>query len=643
MFILVIVIEISTLLVVRNIYKNELKDFALTELKTLNKSINNDLLKAILNPTIDSFTDISYRLSAFKPLQGLVVFDNNNNPIFKYKEIGNLVNIPLDKNYIFTKDSLIEKENISADGYTYGYSITSYSLKDYREKQEKNLIIIMSILPFALLLGFFISLILSKSYTKPFSELLKAMKNSDPTQDKIEYLKTDTKNEIQELYSGFNKLMTHINNSTKRLKFQAEHDLLTNLYNRFYITQKIKKALGDESRTSYVLVSIDLDQFSIVNSTVGYQNGDELLKMIALKLDEQCPSDAVLARVDGDNFMILLKNFSKEQGIEYVETKLDFLKDFRFSAESQSFSITASVGLVCFKPFEFTPKELSKHIDTAVFLAKDYGRNRLHIFNAQDDNSKKVSKEVQTARQIKEALKDGPSKFELYAQAIVPLQYTTDKISYEILIRMWDEDSNFISPMDFLPTADKYQLMAKIDMHVLWSYLETVVKTPLHVEKLHTVHINLAGSTLNNADFQAKIKKAVEFFDFPWHKLELEVTETSAIGNFNQAKDFISWLKSKNIGLALDDFGTGMSSFEYLKSLPFDIVKIDGSFVKDMHTDPTDRAVIKYIQEIASLKSQETVAEYVETKEDVVELTKIGITYGQGYFLGKPKSLTDWL
>ena len=185
--------------------------------------------------------------------------------------------------------------------------------------------------------------------------------------------------------------------------------------------------------------------------------------------------------------------------------------------------------------------------------------------------------------------------------------------------------------------------MAEIDMYVLWTYLETVTKDLNHIQNLHSAHINLAGSTLNNPDFQECLKKAINTFDFPWEKLELEVTESSAIGNFNMANEFIKWLKEQKIGLALDDFGTGMASFEYLKSLPFDVIKVDGSFVKDMHKDPVDKAVIKYIQEIAQLKGQETVAEYVETKEDVEELTKIGITYGQGFYLGKPRPLTTWL
>jgi len=208
---------------------------------------------------------------------------------------------------------------------------------------------------------------------------------------------------------------------------------------------------------------------------------------------------------------------------------------------------------------------------------------------------------------------------------------------------MWDKENNFIPPDSFLPTAERYQLMADIDAYVLWTYLETVTKDKAHIEKLHSAHINLAGSSLNNPDFQAKVKEAIAHFDFPWEKLELEVTESSAIGSFNMANEFITYLKGNKIGLALDDFGTGMASFEYLKSLPFDVVKVDGSFVKDMHTDPTDKAVIKYIQEIAELKGQETVAEYVETEDDVNELRNIGITYGQGYFLGKPRALSSWL
>jgi diguanylate cyclase (GGDEF)-like protein len=630
-------------MIIRNIYKQDLKDFAQREVTTLSKSINNDLLKIILNPTVDGFTDLTYRLSAFDVLQGLIIYDDKNKPIFKYKDTSNLEQNLLDKDIFYASNNLYAKQSISAEGYDFGHTLINISLLDLKKKQQENLIKIMSILPLALLIGFVISLFLSNSYTKPFNQLLKAMKDSDPTNNNNIFLKTDAQNEIKELFVGFNNLMKQISNSTKTLNFQATHDQLTGLFNRFYMAKKVNEALKDETNTPYALIKIDINQFKLINSTVGYQNGDQLLKMIALKLDKFNSKNGVVARIDGDNFMILLKNFSKEDGISFIKNELNFLNDFRFSTKSKSLSITANIALLPFIPFEYTTKEITRHIDTTMQMAKDKGINKFEVFNPNDDVSKRFNREIEVAGFIKEALKDGPSKFELFAQAIVPLQYNTEKISYEILIRMWDKNNNFVSPIDFLPTAERYQLMSKIDSFVLWSYLEIVTKSPEHIEKLHSVHINLAGSSLNNIDFQTKVKEAVNHFDFPWEKLELEVTETSAVGNFNNAKDFIAWLKSVGIGLALDDFGTGMSSFEYLKSLPFDVVKIDGSFVKDMHTDPTDKSVIKYIQEIASLKGQKTVAEYVETQKDVDELTKMGITYGQGYFLGKPQPLSSWI
>jgi len=488
-----------------------------------------------------------------------------------------------------------------------------------------------------------VSSILSKNYTKPFINLLEAMKKSDPTNNEIIKVKTTANNEIKELFDGFNTQMEQISASSKELHYQANHDQLTNIYNRFYIENELQNSLKDESKLGHILLYIDLDQFKLINDSAGYQAGDELLKMIVSDYQNILPRNGIFGRVDGDGFMVLLKNNTLEDGKKFLEESLERLSDFRFSHNNETYSISASISLIYFKPFQYTLKELLKASNSALYSAKSKGRNKSHIYDIDDNITQRFNTEIQTAKFIKEALGEGPSRFELFAQDIVPLQHETDKVGYEILIRMWDRDGNFISPDDFLPAASRYQLMAEIDVFVLWTYLESVTKDKNHIEKLHSAHINLAGSSLNNPDFQAKVKEAVTHFDFPWEKLELEVTESSAIGNFNRANEFILWLKSKKIGLALDDFGTGMASFEYLKSLPFDVVKIDGSFVKDMHIDPIDNAVIRYIQEIAQLKGQETVAEYVETKEDVDALREIGITYGQGYFLGKPRPLSSWL
>ena len=646
MTLIAIVIEASTLFFVLNIQKKETQQGAITETEAITKSLNNDLLKYILNPTADMLSDITYRLSAFKKIEGVILYSEEKNAIFKYGNIDELLENQFSifkKKIIFTDDHLFLKKEISAEGYTFGYELINVDLSSFKQKEENITYTILAIFPFSLFFGFIMSLFLSKNYTKPFLELLNAMKRNDPTNNKISTIKTNANNEIKELFDGFNSQMEQIYKSSKKLKFQANHDQLTGIYNRFYMEEELRNALKEENSQRYNLFYIELDQFKFISDSIGHQAGDELLKMITNEYGNSLPENSIFARFEGDEFMVLLKNSSREEGIDFLEKSLDKLSDFRFVWEGETYSVSATIALINFKSFEYTLKELLKTINATLYTAKEKGKNKSHVYDPSNLITKRFNTELETAAQIKEALKDGPSKFELFAQDIVPLQKESEKFSYEILIRMWDKDKNLISPMDFLPAAERYQLMAEIDMHVLWTYLETVTKNKKHIKNLHSAHINLAGSTLNNADFQAKIKEAINFFDFPWEKLELEITESSAIGNFNQANEFISWLKIQKIGLALDDFGTGMASFEYLKSLPFDVVKIDGSFVKDMHKDPIDKAVIKYIQEIAHLKGQETVAEYVETKEDVEELKAIGVTYGQGYYLGKPRPLSSWL
>jgi len=446
-----------------------------------------------------------------------------------------------------------------------------------------------------------------------------------------------------QLFNGYNQLMQQVSNSVKELHYQAEHDQLTGIKNRFFLEKELKKALQNSEEVIYNLLAISLDGFDLLHNTEGYQEGDKFLKIIVENYAPSLPKGAHFARVDSNKFLILLKS-SKESGLIVLQKSLKQLKDCRYSSNENSYSVSASIGFISFKPFEYTLTELIKNVNSALQLAQLHGKDKSYIFNPDDIIAQRFNKELEIETFIKEALSgEGPSKFELFAQAIVPLQYESEQFSYEILIRMWDRENNFIPPDNFLPTASRYQQMHEIDIWVLWSYLETVTQNPQHLKNLHSAHINLAGSSLTHPEFQAKVKEAVVHFNFPWSKLELEVTETSAVGNFKQANEFILWLKNIGIGLALDDFGTGMASFEYLKSMPFDVVKIDGSFVKDMHKDPIDKAVIKYIHEITELKGQKTVAEYVETQEDVDTLREIGITYGQGYFLGKPKPLSDWL
>lgn len=652
MTLLVTLIQIATLVSVNQIDTQEREAFAIEQAENLTRSLNNDLLKLVLNPVASTFSDINFRVSGFDDVANLIVLNEQDKPIYKYGD-GNWIEQNraklADNTLLFLDNHLLIKSPIQTDDHTFGHALTSIDLGDYKEQQERHLLMLFLLFPVALLVAFLVSWLLSLSFTRPFSQLAQSMLSNDVSENRFAPVETAAKNEVGALFEGYNQMIQKVETTTEQIRYQSEHDELTGLYNRFYMDKALQSALQDENAETHVLLNVDLDQFKLINDSAGHVAGNELLKMIAHGCSEELPDNAVMARVGGDDFYILLRNTSAEDGLAFAKTRLGRLSDFRFVWEGQALSVSATIGMVTFKPFEYTLEELIKVADSAFYTAKSAGRNQLHVYHPGDSKSQQFNREVQVAGFIKEALAkegertEGKSRFELFAQDIVPLQYDTEQVSYEILIRMWDAEGNFVPPDAFLPTAERYQMMAEIDAYVLRTYLEMVSQYPDHIEKLHVAHINLAGSSLNNADFQANLRQLVNEFDFPWQKLELEVTETSAVGNFNQAAEFIRYCKDLGIGLALDDFGTGMSSFEYLKSLPFDVVKIDGSFVKDMHTDPSDKAVIRYIQEISALRNQETVAEYVETEQDVIELTQIGITYGQGYFLGKPKPLSDWL
>ena len=639
MVVLLSIVELGTLFLVNWFDVKERRTIAIEQSQTLLRSLNHDLLKALFSANTDTYSDISFRISGYDSVKSLLVLDKKGQSVFTYGDSylnsqltdnnQNLTELKTGK-LIFTKAGhLLLKSPIEADNYNYGFTIVVIDSSQYKTQRQEHLMLLLLIFPLELFIGFFIARRFSVSYTQPFKQLATAMQSNDVANNIFHNIQTKAKNEISFLFNGYNQMISQIQKTTAEMRYLSEHDSLTGLYNRYAIEKRLTSVLQNSASTSHVLLSIDLDQFKFINDSVGHIAGDELLKMIAHSCSEKIPENGVFARVGGDDFYILLKNFSEQEGINFAENILQSLRDFRFIWEGEAISVSASIGMVTFKACEYTLTELVKAVDSAFYTAKASGRNKLHVYHCDDKQLEQYTSEIKIAGYIKEALKDGPSRFELFAQDIVPLQEKTDKIS--------------LSPDNFLPTAERYQMMVEIDIFVLTTYLNMVTLHPQHIEKLSSVHINLAGGTLNHPAFQSALKQAIKDYDFPWDRLELEITETSAVGNLTKAKDFIHYCNDLGIGFALDDFGTGMASFEYLKNLPFDVVKIDGSFVRDMLTDPVDHAMIRYTHDISKLRGQKTVAEYVETEEDVKELTRIGITYGQGYYLGKPRALTSWM
>ena len=623
------------------------KSLAIEEANTLSHALQHDLVKAVIDPRADTYSDISFRVSGFESVMMLAVLNSQGAQTLNYIRDGftppdNLA-ISTMAQPVFSDRFLHIKQPLIVDDFQFGEMFFLIDMEKYNTglmEQLKNRLIVFHVgLVIALLIAWFIS----KNYTQPFSRLAQAMHSADPETLSFPKVDTSLKNEIGVLYDGYNQLTAEVTAKAQHLKYLGEHDTLTGLHNRYAIEQKIADSLSEDYQQPSSLLMVDIDEFKIINDTAGHAAGDDLLKQISLLLSQSLKQSAELARVGGDDFLILFPGLKETQAAEQAQQLAATLNGFRFTWEEHIFNITCTIGGVSYEPCEFTPQSISIALDTAFYAAKAKGHGQIHFYRHDDEKVQQYRNDVQTVSIIKDALSMGDARFELWAQAIVPLQKKTDQVSYEILLRLKDAEGNMVYPDVFLPTANRYQLMVAVDSYVLWQYLETVNKHPEHIRNLAFVNINLGGSTLNNPEFQDKIRQAVATFNFPWEKLVLEVTETSAVGNLALASDFIQYCRKLGMRVALDDFGTGMASFEYLKHLPLDVVKIDGSFVRDMLDDPVDRAMVSYVNDISKLRNQETIAEFVEYEEHVIQLKEIGIDYGQGYHLEKPKPLKAWL
>ena len=279
-----------------------------------------------------------------------------------------------------------------------------------------------------------------------------------------------------------------------------------------------------------------------------------------------------------------------------------------------------------------------KQADAACYMAKDLGRNRTHIYHLEDTEIAERHGEMQWVNRISQALDE--NRFCLYAQAIVPLDDSNEK-HYELLLRMLDKEGKIISPGAFLPAAERYGLVEKLDAWVIENAIAFLSANPEFLKGVHFISINLSGPSLTNGPFLNSIITQLKESGIDAGKICFEITETVAISNLTAAITFITVLKQVGCSFALDDFGSGLSSFGYLKKLPVDYLKIDGMFVKGIVDDPIDRAMVKSIHDVAQVMGMQTIGEFVENDEINRVLKDIGVNYGQGYGIEKPRPLDE--
>ncbi len=431
--------------------------------------------------------------------------------------------------------------------------------------------------------------------------------------------------------------VTHEQNLSQQLNWQASHDSLTGLPNRRQF-ERVLEGLLKTARTSdlqHALLYIDLDQFKLVNDTCGHIAGDELLKQLALVLQSRIRDRDLLARLGGDEFAVLLRHCGLEQAERVASTILECIQDFRFVWRDKTFSLGASIGVVVIDELSRNRTTVLSAADAACYIAKDKGRNRVWIHHPDDDDVVKHHGEMEWASRITAALEN--DYFVLHQQKVMPLTDSSAPIYHELLVRMHNPNDNIVSPMAFIPAAERYGIMPAVDRWVIHQSLSWLARHRHLLGKGHIYAINLSGQTLGDDGFlRFCIKQFVETNVAP-SNICFEITETAAIANLTLASQFITALKAQGCYFALDDFGSGMSSFAYLKNLDVDFVKIDGTFVKDMATDPVDRVMVAAIHQVGHVLGIKTIAEFVENDAIIRELKAIGVDYAQGYGIHRPQ------
>lgn len=443
--------------------------------------------------------------------------------------------------------------------------------------------------------------------------------------------------------AGIAEDITQRKKAEETIRFMAYHDSLTRLSNRHAFEYKMM-TLIEQARSGnvqHVLMYIDLDQFKIVNDTCGHSAGDEMLQSLSHLLDAATSEDMTLARLGGDEFGVLIENTTLEESQLRAQRLLKIIQSFRFTWEDRIFSVGACIGLVMFGDEHKTMAELLSAADMACYAAKETGRNRLHIYNEDDKEMAQRHGDMQWVPRIKHALEE--DRFILYKQPIASLQELPHGLQHrEFLVRMLDENGEHIQPGAFLPAAERFELMPAIDRWVIHNVFDYLAGQPASVVDPESISfINLSGQVLNDQGFVEFILREFKMNDIPPQSICFEVTETAAIGNLKKATAFIHRLKQEGCHFALDDFGTGMSSFSYLKSLPVDFLKIDGSFILDLLDDPMNQSIVDAITRIGHAADLLVIAEWVESDDVCKELLKIGIDFAQGYGIEKPGPIDD--
>ncbi len=422
--------------------------------------------------------------------------------------------------------------------------------------------------------------------------------------------------------------------NARRLFVLAHHDPLTGMYNRHELERSLTMAVAAGPPSAHALLYLDLDQFKLVNDTCGHIAGDRMLQELAEELQRAVPQGAKLARLGGDEFACIVLDATRDDAVNVANAIHDALGRYRFRFGSMSFAVGVSIGITFF-PAEGgdSADAVLGRADVACYVAKEDGRHRSHVYMPRDEVMLRWHSSIQQVSQLEMAMENG--SLQLWRQDIIEIDGRASARFSEVLLRL-DENGTIRTSAEFLPVAQRFGLMDRIDRWVL-------EKACLHLVQSDDgsrLSVNVTGSTLNDPAFYEAVAEMPDRIGLDPRRLCLEVTEGVMIHRLGQAVEAMKRLRERGFDLALDDFGAGVASFAYLQDLPVTYVKIDGRIVQRLRTDPAGEVIVGSLVRLARMRDIECIAEWVEDEETMERLRVLGVRYAQGYFVHRPVPLT---
>lgn len=428
----------------------------------------------------------------------------------------------------------------------------------------------------------------------------------------------------------------------EQLAWQATHDELTGLINRAEFTRQLERALeaAKRQRARHVLAYVNLDQFKIINNNAGLAAGDQLLKDVAALFNKALTPKTTVARLNGDEFTLLLEDCDLGRAQQLISLRMNELSAMKFAFDGKNYRLTASAGLVDITYTSDNAGRILRAAEEACAQAKSDGGNRIQVYQPNAEELVRRDNVMVWVAKLNQALEEERLTLRCQRiQAIEPERARQELPHYEILLGMKDDGGEDLPPSEFVQAAERYNRMLAVDRWVVESAFHWIKDNPDKMAKLGMLSINLSGHSLTDSQMMSYVFDRLLEYKLPPEKICFEITETTAISNLADAVDLMRELKKIGCRFALDDFGAGHATYNYLKHLPLDFVKIDGAFVRDICTDENDYVMVRSINDLSHYLGLQTIAEYVEDENILARLREIGVDFAQGYGVERPRWL----